>query len=148
MEIISTHAYNMPMNSNSVSCEVFFLLFQGYESISQPKKDAFFALCKNLGYLLAYLRYIKAMQCKKGTYISLKNANFFDKSWPWATVHQSIFYKSYNELSLLKYVQVIVRLNIFTIFSFLAKMLSFLLRDDNIFARNENIRKICKRTIT
>ena len=30
---------------------------------------------------------------------------------------------------------------IFPIFSFLAKTLSFLLRDDNIFARNENIKK-------
>ena len=29
----------------------------------------------------------------------------------------------------------------FPIFSFLAKMLSFLLRDDNIFARNENVGK-------
>ena len=49
---------------------------------------------------------------------------------------------------LLKSVQVMVRLHIFPIFSFLAKMLSFLLRDDNIFARNENIGKICKQTIT
>ena len=48
----------------------------------------------------------------------------------------------------LKSVEVMVRLHIFPIFSFLAKMLSFLLRDDNIFARNENIRKICKQTIT
>ena len=47
----------------------------------------------------------------------------------------------------LKSVQVIVRLHIFLIFSFLANFLSFLLRDDNIFARNENIVKICKRTI-
>ena len=37
---------------------------------------------------------------------------------------------------------------IFKTFSFLAKMLSFLCRKDNIFARNENIGKICKRTIT
>ena len=42
-----------------------------------------------------------------------------------------------NEL--LKSVQVMVRLHIFPIFSFLAKMLSFLCRRDNIFARNENI---------
>ena len=48
----------------------------------------------------------------------------------------------------LKYVQVMVRWHIFRIFSFLAKMLSFLLRDDNIFERNENMGKICKRTIT
>ena len=41
-----------------------------------------------------------------------------------------------------------VRLHIFPIFLFLAKMLSFLCRKDNIFARNENIGKICKRTIT
>ena len=41
-----------------------------------------------------------------------------------------------------------VRLHIVPIFSFLAKMLSFQLRDDSIFARNENIGKICKRTIT
>ena len=45
-------------------------------------------------------------------------------------------------------VQVMIRLHVFPIFSFLAKILSFLLRDDNIFARNENIEKICKRTIT
>ena len=36
----------------------------------------------------------------------------------------------------------------FSIFSILGKMLSYLLRDDNIFARNENIGKICKQTIT
>ena len=41
-----------------------------------------------------------------------------------------------------------VRMHIFQIFSFLAKMLSSLSRNDNIFARNENIGKICKRTIT
>ena len=41
----------------------------------------------------------------------------------------------------LKSVQVMVRLHIFPIFSFLAKMLSFLLRDDNIFARNEKSEK-------
>ena len=44
--------------------------------------------------------------------------------------------------NVLKSVQVMVRLHIFPIFSFLAKTLSFLLRDDNIFARNENIGKI------
>ena len=48
----------------------------------------------------------------------------------------------------LKSVQFMVRLHIFPILSFLAKMLSLLLRVDNIFARNENIGKICKRTIT
>ena len=36
----------------------------------------------------------------------------------------------------------------YPMFSFLAKILSFLLRNDNIFARNLNIGKICKRTIT
>ena len=36
----------------------------------------------------------------------------------------------------------------FPIFSFLSKMLSILCRKDYIFARDENIRKICKRTIT
>ena len=41
-----------------------------------------------------------------------------------------------------------VRLHIFPIFSFLAKMLSSLFRNDNTFPRNENIGKICKRTIT
>ena len=41
-----------------------------------------------------------------------------------------------------------VRMHIFPIFLFLAKMLSFLHSKDNIFARNENIGKICKRTIT
>ena len=50
--------------------------------------------------------------------------------------------------SLLKSVQVMVCFRIFPIFSFLAKMLSFLSRNDNIFARNENIGKICKQTIT
>ena len=49
---------------------------------------------------------------------------------------------------LVKSVEIMVRLHIFSIFSFLAKMLSFLLRDDNIFARNENTGKICKQTIT
>ena len=53
-----------------------------------------------------------------------------------------------NLQPLLKPVQVIVCLHIFPIFSFLAKMLSSLSRNDNIFARNENIGKICKRTIT
>ena len=37
------------------------------------------------------------------------------------------------------HVQVTICLTIFQIFSFLAKMLSFLLRNDNIFTRNENI---------
>ena len=46
-----------------------------------------------------------------------------------------------------KSVQVIVCLHIFPIFSFLAKMLSSLIRNDNIFARNESIGKIYKRTI-
>ena len=50
--------------------------------------------------------------------------------------------------NLLKSVQVMVRLHIFPIFSFLAKMLSLLSRNDNIFARNENIWKICKWTTT
>ena len=48
----------------------------------------------------------------------------------------------------LKSVQVIVCLHIFSIFSFLAKMLSSLSRYVNIFSRNENIGKMCKRTIT
>ena len=48
----------------------------------------------------------------------------------------------------IKSVQVIIRLHIFLIFSFLEKMLSFLSRYDNIFARNETIGKKCKRTIT
>ena len=51
-------------------------------------------------------------------------------------------------ITLLKYVQVIGRLHIFPIFSFLTKMLSSLSRNDNIFATNENIGKICKRTTT
>ena len=41
-----------------------------------------------------------------------------------------------------------VSLHIFPIFSFLAKMLSSLSRNDNVFARNENIGKICKLTVT
>ena len=41
-----------------------------------------------------------------------------------------------------------VSLHILPIFSFLAKMLSFLCKQDNIFARNENIGKTCKQTIT
>ena len=45
-------------------------------------------------------------------------------------------------------IQVMVRLHIFPIFSFLAKMLSFLCKQDNNFSRNENIGKTCKRTIT
>ena len=64
--------------------------------------------------------------------------------------HQSyrtkkLHYKDYMKphVALLKSVQVMVRLHIFPIFSFLAKMLSYLLR-----ARNENIGKICKLTIT
>ena len=44
----------------------------------------------------------------------------------------------------LKSVQVMVR----NIFISGKNMVSFLLRDDNIFARNENIGKICKPTIT
>ena len=48
----------------------------------------------------------------------------------------------------LKSVQVMVRLHIFPIISFLAKMLSFWLRDDNIFSRNESIGKMCMQTIT
>ena len=44
-----------------------------------------------------------------------------------------------------KFVQVI---DFLPIFLFLAKMLSFLLRDDNILARNANIRKIYMQTIT
>ena len=50
--------------------------------------------------------------------------------------------------SSLKSVQVMVCLHIFPIFSFLAKTLSFPSSNNNIFARNENIGKICKRTIT
>ena len=42
-------------------------------------------------------------------------------------------------LCLLKSVQDMVCLHIFPIFLFLAKMLSLLSRNDNIFARNENI---------
>jgi len=42
----------------------------------------------------------------------------------------------------------IVGLHIFPKFLFLVEVLSFLQRKDNIFARNENIRKICKQTIT
>ena len=49
---------------------------------------------------------------------------------------------------LLKSVQVMVCLHIFPIFSFLAKMLSFLRSYDNMFARIENIGKTCKLTIT
>ena len=41
----------------------------------------------------------------------------------------------------LKSIQVMVRLHIFPIFSFLGKVLSFLKRDDNIFARKEIIGK-------
>ena len=43
-----------------------------------------------------------------------------------------------------KSIQVKVRLHIFLIFSYLAKMFPSLSRNDNIFARNESIRKICK----
>ena len=38
----------------------------------------------------------------------------------------------------LKSIQIMVRLHIFQMFSFLAKMLSFLLRSDNIFARSSS----------
>ena len=58
-----------------------------------------------------------------------------------------LFYSFFGGCYSLKSNQVMVPLHIFPIFSFLAKMLSFLLRDDNIFAWNENIGKICKRTI-
>ena len=61
---------------------------------------------------------------------------------------QFLFWCLSVQMRLLKSVQVIVCLHIFTIFSFLAKMLSSLSRNDKNFARNENIRKICKRTIT
>ena len=47
-----------------------------------------------------------------------------------------------------KSVWVMVCLHIFPVFSFLAKILSSNSRNDNIFARNENIGKICKRTTT
>ena len=55
-------------------------------------------------------------------------------------MHES---QPFQKIFTLKSVQVIS-----PIFSFPAKMLSSLSRNDNIFARNENIRKICKRTIT
>ena len=48
----------------------------------------------------------------------------------------------------LKSVQVMVHLHIFPIFSFLTHMLSSLSINDNVFAKNENIGKTWKRTIT
>ena len=51
------------------------------------------------------------------------------------------FCTSTDNKSSIESVQVLVRLHIFPIFSFLEKMLSSLSRNDNIFARNENIGK-------
>ena len=55
--------------------------------------------------------------------------------------------KRCDDLHLVKSVQVMVRLHIFPIFSFLEKMLSSLSRNDNIFARNESGPKL-KQTLS
>ena len=73
---------------------------------------------------------------------SLEQMLLFEEFWEVSVV-------VVKKLQLLKSVQVMVRLHILMMISFLAKMLlSFLLRDDNFLARNESIGKICKRTIT
>ena len=66
----------------------------------------------------------------------------------WSIYEISIWKLQENCMTSLKSSQVMVRLHIFPVFSFLSKMLSSLSRNDNIFARNENIGKICMRTIT
>ena len=79
------------------------------------------------------------------------NSKAFMYIWPTKSVWSVcflllVFYQNnINRLSPFKLWSACI---LFLILSFLAKMLSSLSRNDNIFARNETMGKICKRTIT
>ena len=126
-----------------------FALPQGVSSstldsdLTVKAKEASFCMIEKTALCLACIQYIRNIYipATTTTYTFYQHAQTCGIPWSRVKSSQVIVQR-------VKSVQVMVCLHIFPIFSFLAKMLSSLSRYDNIFARNENIGKIYKRTIT